>query len=274
MDIFSHHLPLFMALCTHRSFTLAAKAVSLSQPAFSKRIAQLEATVGHTLFLRSRTGATLTPEGERLRRYAEEILGLERSYRRGEDMDVRIAAFSTALRSCLLPALSRHMRAHRDVRVHAFSTDLPSIVPRLLRAEVDIGVLIGPVVHPLLEVVDAWHEHNVLARSRRYRCDPGVYLDSDEADTTSIRYTTNTGAPRLERRLFYGDIYAMLDACALGVGRVVAPMHLVRADKRLEIVRGTPKLKERVQVARLRPLSTLRKTSADAIFRLIPSLGP
>ena len=65
------HIPweaveLFLAAADHKSLAKAAKALGVSQPTVSRRLAELELTVGESLFLRSVEGVTLTSSGERL----------------------------------------------------------------------------------------------------------------------------------------------------------------------------------------------------------------
>lgn len=65
----------FLALAEIGHFTRAAAARNTSQAAFSRRIQSLEAWLGITLVDRSDFPARLTPEGERFKTYAIEILG-------------------------------------------------------------------------------------------------------------------------------------------------------------------------------------------------------
>ncbi|MDR5906059.1 LysR substrate-binding domain-containing protein [Franzmannia qiaohouensis] len=53
----------FEAAARHKSFTRAAEALSLTQSAVSKQVAQLEAHLQHKLFRRVRRSLVLTPEG-------------------------------------------------------------------------------------------------------------------------------------------------------------------------------------------------------------------
>lgn len=64
----------FVALCEHQSFTRAAEAQHLSQPAFSRRIRSLERWAGTPLFDRSTYPVTLTTAGVDLRVEAVFIL--------------------------------------------------------------------------------------------------------------------------------------------------------------------------------------------------------
>ena len=64
MDL--RRLNLFIAVVDHGTITAAAHAVHVAQPAVSLAIQELETEVGTALFVRTRSGAVLTPAGEAL----------------------------------------------------------------------------------------------------------------------------------------------------------------------------------------------------------------
>lgn len=64
----------FIAVIRERGFSRAAEQRSISQPAFSRRIRCLEEWVGTPLFDRTARSVQLTPAGDRLKPFAEEIL--------------------------------------------------------------------------------------------------------------------------------------------------------------------------------------------------------
>ncbi|WP_342237601.1 LysR family transcriptional regulator [Inquilinus sp. OTU3971] len=66
----------FLAVARHRSVTRAAEEVHLAQSSVSDQIQSLEAELGTSLFTRAKPGLELTPAGEVLRSYAEDILAL------------------------------------------------------------------------------------------------------------------------------------------------------------------------------------------------------
>ena len=67
-------LRIFMAVAEKGSFTLAAKALGVSQPAVSLNIAELEKSLSAELFLRRKGSVTLTPKGAAFKEYAGRIL--------------------------------------------------------------------------------------------------------------------------------------------------------------------------------------------------------
>jgi LysR family pca operon transcriptional activator len=72
------HLHCFVAIAQNGSLQRAAERLAISQPAISKRLAELEGIVGAVLFTRGRQGAQLTREGQRLLPFATQTLAMLR----------------------------------------------------------------------------------------------------------------------------------------------------------------------------------------------------
>lgn len=68
------HIHYFLAVAEHRSFTRAAAALHVSQPALSQQIRQLEDTLGAQLFDRTGRVTRLTDAGDVYFRYARQAL--------------------------------------------------------------------------------------------------------------------------------------------------------------------------------------------------------
>ena len=67
-------LKIFMAVAERRSFTEAARALDITQPAVSQNIAELERQAGTALFVRSHGDVSLTPQGETFKLFASRII--------------------------------------------------------------------------------------------------------------------------------------------------------------------------------------------------------
>ncbi len=70
------HLKYFLAVAQEGSFTRAADRLHLSQPSLSTQIKQFEETVSAQLFVREKSGVMLTPAGNALMPFAEQVLRL------------------------------------------------------------------------------------------------------------------------------------------------------------------------------------------------------
>ena len=97
----------FLAVAELESFSLAAERLHITQPAVSKRIRQLEISVGTALFDRISKRSILTPDGKTFRPHAERILQELKSYRfslsRQQDSPSGSLSFAT----------SHHIGLHR-----------------------------------------------------------------------------------------------------------------------------------------------------------------
>ena len=74
LRMLSRHINYFLAVAEHGSFTRAASALHVSQPALSQQIRQLEESLGVPLFDRSGRTIRLTDAGEVWRQYASRAL--------------------------------------------------------------------------------------------------------------------------------------------------------------------------------------------------------
>ena len=66
------HLQCFLAVAQFGNLRRAAQALSITQPAVTKTLNELEALLAKPLFVRGRQGAALTPEGEAFMRHASD----------------------------------------------------------------------------------------------------------------------------------------------------------------------------------------------------------
>lgn len=100
----------FREVARQGSFSRAASALSLSQPAVSQQVGALERELGATLLVRGRAGAVVTPAGELLLAHAEALAArLELADTQmdelaaSEQAALRVGAFPTAL-ATIVPA--------------------------------------------------------------------------------------------------------------------------------------------------------------------------
>lgn len=113
-----HHLRYFRAISRELSLTRAAEKLNLSPSALSIQLKQLEGSLGHRLFERSKGGLKLTEAGrlaleyaEAIGRTGEELMDVMQHRPRGGRQVLRVAAVATLSRNFLLaflrPALHR-----------------------------------------------------------------------------------------------------------------------------------------------------------------------
>lgn len=133
------------------SITGAANILSVSQPAVSQAIHQLESSIGVTLFNRSSRGIKLTQEGELLYRYVSSgYETIELGQQRLEQMlhldagEVRIGASDMTLRFFLLPYLERFHEKYPNIKVTVTNGPTPETMRSLIDGKIDFGVVSTP----------------------------------------------------------------------------------------------------------------------------------
>src|SRR5690348_5271969 len=77
LTLLNPQLQVFVAVAKSKSMHSAAKSIHLTQTAITQRIQALERYLATTLFIRTRQGVQLTPDGEALLRYCYTILAME-----------------------------------------------------------------------------------------------------------------------------------------------------------------------------------------------------
>ena len=125
-------LRVFHAVAKHLSFTKAAEALFMTQPAVTFQIKQLEEHFSTRLFDRTQGRISLTPAGAVAFEYAERILALD------AELDARLREFSGHEAGPLLIGASTTIAEFLLPRILGeFKAAHPGVVPRLVVANSD-----------------------------------------------------------------------------------------------------------------------------------------
>ena len=138
----------FRVVAHERSFSRAARELSLSQPSVSTQVAQLERELGATLLERRPGGLGLTPEGETLLEHADAIAGrLELARTQiaaasaGRRARLRIGALPTALADLVPAAIERLRRTDPDIQVTFDEGTSDELSAKLSAGELDLAIV-------------------------------------------------------------------------------------------------------------------------------------
>lgn len=144
-------LQVFHAVAKHLSFTRAADALFMTQPAVTFQIKQLEEQYSTRLFERRHGSISLTPAGELVLSYAERILALT------DEMDIRLSEMtgemrgpllvgaSTTIAEFMLPRVLGEFNAlYPQVRARLIVANSESIETRVAEHTIDIGLIEAP----------------------------------------------------------------------------------------------------------------------------------
>ena len=134
------------------SVTKAAGELSISQPAVSQAIKQLENTLDAALFHRAAKGVRLTSEGELLYSYvAKGYEQIEMGVKKVHQMqnmelgEVRIGASDMTLQFYLLPYLEAFHDAFPQIKVTVTNAPTPETLKHLQDGKIDFGIISTPV---------------------------------------------------------------------------------------------------------------------------------
>jgi len=135
-----------VALARERHFARAAAVCCVSQPALSAGIQQLEHEFGVPLFLRGTRFEGLTPEGERILKWARETLAASENLRleaaaarNGLTGTLRLGAIPTTMPIVSL-LTGPYRAAHPEIRQSIVSLNNAEILRRLADFELDLGL--------------------------------------------------------------------------------------------------------------------------------------
>ena len=249
MKLNNNRLDAFYQVALDRNFSKAASNLCITQSALSQRVLKLEQEIKTSLFVRSVDGVVLTESGQLLFGYVRdiqerEIEALNNVTGRSSASNgiIRIATFSSILRSVVMPALKPLMRKSDDVFVEFFSRELRDLPPMLESGEVDFIIADDDVRTDNLISVSLGYETMVHIRSKdkvaiKSMTLPTCFLDHDAEDITTYQFFSEQGERDIDiRRSFYDDAYGLLDGVKLGFGEAIISKHLVQNDSSVEIV--------------------------------------
>ena len=171
-----------VAVADSRSFTGAAEACHVTQPTLSHQIKKLEDEVGEPLLQRRRTGAFLTPLGERVYRHAQEIM------RNVESVQQVSSAFSSRVQGLLkigiiptiapyfLPGLLRRsQKRYPGIDFQISEEPTERLLASLISGTLDLAILSPPIDSDQVEMLDLFEDefllvlpvNHALAKSRQ-----------------------------------------------------------------------------------------------------------
>lgn len=166
-------LAIFQQVIASGSITRAAQQLGRAQSNITTRIQQLEESLGVALFVREARRMVLTPEGQRLQRYAEQLLSLAEEATqslRGQQPGGRLrlgSMESTAAARLPIPLAEFH-RTHPQVQLQLSTAASLQLMEQVLDHQLDAALVAWPppdVDAPLpLDLVPLYEESLLLLR--------------------------------------------------------------------------------------------------------------
>lgn len=163
----------FEALARHGHFGRAADDCSISQPALSVQIRDLEESLGAELFERAARQVRLSAFGEefllRVRdilRSVDELGDLARAHRKHLVGRLRIGVIPTVAPYLLPGMISALTRENADLDIHVRETVTPKLLQELAEGRLDTAIVALPISELSMTETPLFEENFVLVRPR------------------------------------------------------------------------------------------------------------
>jgi DNA-binding transcriptional LysR family regulator len=220
----------FVAVVDLRSFTKAAKALGVTQPAVSAQIKRLQSLLGGELFDKSAPGVSLTANGEVVLNHARRLLAINDQILRlsvPSPQTVRIGAPGDLIVSQLPPVMAEFRRRWPDT---SFSLNIGSMDEMLRDLQAgNIDVVVGLSGNSLqIQPRHRWPEEAVWVRSPATTLDPQAPVPMVSCADDCVFYRTAAQtlaqAGRKYEQVFCASSFATLAvAVEAGLGTTVLP---------------------------------------------------
>ncbi len=256
MKISQLGLQAFLKTAQEKNMTKAAKLLGVTQSALSQRIALLEDDLETTLFFRENKNLILTESGEGLLSYAKNLESIEdeflESFQKGSDEvkgEIRIAGFSSVMRSVVLPAirpiLKKYPQLKIDLQVHEMM-ELPEI---LKSQKADIVLLDYHWRKKGIASIEVGVEEYVEIKSSKHEVAANLYLDHGPHDNITLSFFHEHGKSiaKIERN-YFNDVYGIIDAVESGFGKAIMSKHLIVDNSKIKVNKSLSSLKRPVVI--------------------------
>ncbi len=162
-------LQVFSTVARLLSFTKAAEALHMTQPAVTFQIRQLEDYFNTRLFDRTHNRISLTSAGELVKTYAEQIISLysemDNEVRKltGDVLGPLVMGASTTIGEYVAPSLlGEYQKRYPEVSVRLHIANTVGIIHMVENNEIDIGIVEGPVSNRNLVTSVCWDDELVV----------------------------------------------------------------------------------------------------------------
>lgn len=154
-----HRIVTLLTVCERGSFTKAAEELSLTQPAVSHHIRQLEEEMDCRIFHRKKGELLLTEEGKIVVKYARRMAALHEKMRRDladaarQLTTLRVGITHTAESGLAAEVLAKYSANNEGVNITIVTETINNLYTMLSNYEIDLAVVEGRVSDPSINAV-------------------------------------------------------------------------------------------------------------------------
>ena len=155
------------------SFTKAAQKLSLTQPAASQHVRQLEKELGVTIIVRGEGNLKLTSEGEIVIKYAKRIVSLYQNLQqslkdeRRHARKITVGITHTSESNIMVEVLAKYSSFSEGTRITIISDAINNLYMKLKTYEIDLAIVEGRITDPNFNSVMLDTDSLILAVSNK-----------------------------------------------------------------------------------------------------------
>ncbi len=249
-------LQVFTTVARLLSFTKAAEALHMTQPAVTFQIRQLEDYFNTRLFDRTHNRISLTTAGELVKTYADQVISLysemDNEVRKltGDVLGPLVLGASTTIGEYVIPSiLGEYQAKFPDVAVRLHVANTEGIIHMVENNEIDIGIVEGPVSNKNLISRVCWDDELVIVTPPEHPLTEssvvGIsqvleypFISREEGSGTReviVDYLSHAGhdISELNLTMEFGSPESIKSAVAAGLG--ISILSIATLDKELEL---------------------------------------
>jgi len=242
------NLDTFYWIATLGSFRAASKKLNLTQPAISSRIQVLERDLGVEVFVREVRNAELTPEGRRLKPYAEKLMQLDQDLlaefhdTTTIEQTIRLGSSETIV-STWLPDFLGHSGQFNDGLSFDLAVDsTDNLRDALVTREIDLAFLMGPVAEASITNHELCGYEMVFAATPKLAKKNNSWTPGDLASQSILTFANTTKPSRQIREILMShsstplnmttssSLGALIRLAGQGFGICAVPKAVIHAE--------------------------------------------
>lgn len=257
----------FMAVVEQGSLTKAAEELGCTQSAVSHCINSLEEELGFTLLKRSRGGAKLTNEGERLApsvrnllNSAEQLSQTASAIRGLDSGTVRIGAFTSVAVHWMPPVLKEFQQDYPKVDLRLLNGDYHDVEQWLQDGSIDIGFVGVPcgvdcecitlMEDRLLAILPKGSRFENYPKFPLVECETEPFISLLQSSDHDARRALEAAGVKPNVRFYTKDDYAIIAMVEQGLGISIMPELLLKdRHDNVKILPLIPEAKRTIGIA-------------------------
>ena len=239
----SRDIEYFLEAASTLNFCRAAERLGISQPSLSLAIQRVEKSLGAKVFLRAKTGVSITKAGEQLLIHSKKLLQSWEDVRhkamaaetepKGTCTIGMHAAVSLYTSGNFIPGL---LAAYPKLNIKLVHDLSRKIVEQIVTANIDIGLVINPIKHPDLiinklctDVVTLWNSNSPNKHNQDITNGHAVLIcDPELSQSQHILKHMKKANIRYDRVISTNNLELIAELTIKGAGISILPTRLAK----------------------------------------------